>query len=88
MNCIMDASFAVQLAINPKNISQKSLLSRVQDSTVILAPSLFMVEVSNAFWKYYHFGDFSRAESRIGLHRARGPINLVKALRCARSPPC
>ena len=53
MTYILDASAAVEIALNrPKSTSLSDLL--IQGEWII-APDLFVSEVSNTFWKYHKF---------------------------------
>ena len=57
MIIILDASAAVEIILQ----KQKGIaLHRyIKDADWILAPRLFIAEVTNVFWKYYQFGDMS-----------------------------
>ena len=51
---VMDCSAAVEIARNtPRG---QGLLSLIEPTDKIIAPSWFQAEVRNVFWKYVHVG--------------------------------
>ncbi len=57
MIIILDASAAIEIVLQREN--GKRLLHHIEDAEWIMAPGLFISEVTNVFWKYYKFGDLS-----------------------------
>jgi len=52
---ILDASAAIKIVLQRKN--SKTFENYLTESDWIMAPGLFIAEVSNVFWKYYKFGN-------------------------------
>lgn len=57
MILILDASAAVEIVLQRGN-SQR-LFRAVEEAEWILAPALYIAEVTNVFWKYFKFGQLS-----------------------------
>ena len=57
MKIVLDASAALEVALNRKRAAELS--ARLNESDEVLAPELFVPEVVNAIWKLRHFGDLS-----------------------------
>lgn len=68
MIIVLDASAAVRSVIDPANSHWSKPLS---EADLVIAPELFVAEVSNTFWKYCHNGE---------LHRSRCESLLISAL--------
>ena len=57
MKIVLDASAALEVALNRKGAAELS--ARLNESDEVLAPELFVPEVVNAIWKLHHFGNLS-----------------------------
>ena len=57
MTVVLDASGAVEIAL--KNLRSEDFKEKLQKADVILAPDTFISEVTNVFWKYRKFSNFS-----------------------------
>ncbi|MFW6362357.1 MAG: type II toxin-antitoxin system VapC family toxin [Spirochaeta sp.] len=57
MRVVLDASAAVEIALKLERA--QSLLDQVLASSVVLAPDVFISEVTNVFWKYKKFQQFT-----------------------------
>ncbi|MBC2714404.1 MAG: type II toxin-antitoxin system VapC family toxin [Desulfobacteraceae bacterium] len=57
MIIILDASAAVEIILQRQK--GRALHRYIEDADWILAPGLFIAEVTNVFWKYYQLGDMS-----------------------------
>ena len=76
MITILDASAAVTLAMNlPESIPFQSNLD---NSALVLAPDLFVAEVSNAVWKYVRAGVLDVDQGSIVLERAVGLVDTFE----------
>jgi predicted nucleic acid-binding protein len=68
MITILDASAAVAIAMNlPESIK---FLPNIDTSDVVIAPDLFVAEVSNAMWKYVRAGMLDSEQGSTALERA------------------
>lgn len=52
MILVVDATVGIQMALNEK----PEILAR---ASTVVTPDLYLVEVTNAIWKYYRFENFS-----------------------------
>ena len=68
MIAILDASAAVDVVLNPSKADAIEPL--MSDAEWVLAPTLFVSEVTNVFWKYYTFHDVSMEVCEKGMARA------------------
>jgi len=69
---ILDASAAVKIVNQQKEI--KSYLDILKDADWVIAPDIFVSEVSNVFWKYHQFDDMTM---NICEHSLKSTIGLV-----------
>ena len=74
MKVVLDASAALEVALNRKNAS--SFAKTLQDADLRLAPDLLVPEAVNAAWKEHHFGgcDLGVCEEALDII-----LNLVSA---------
>jgi len=72
MTVVLDASGAVEIAL--KNQKSEDFKMKLQKADVILAPDTFVSEVTNVFWKYRKFTNFS---DEICLNGIEFCINLI-----------
>ena len=72
MTVVLDASGAVEIALeNSRSEQFKEILQRAD---LIIAPNTFVSEVTNVFWKYRRFSNFS---DEICLSGIEFCINLI-----------
>ncbi len=65
MIVVIDASVAVSLVVNPgNNVKEAEILS---EASWVLAPTLFVSEVTNAFWKYHTFQNLPQDKAAAGI---------------------
>ena len=57
MKIVLDASAALEVALNRKGAAELS--ARLDEADEVLAPDLFVPEIVNAIWKLHHFGNLS-----------------------------
>lgn len=76
MITILDASAAVALALNlPESLKFQQ---NIHNSALVLAPDLFVAEVSNAVWKYVRAGILDANQGSIVLERAVGLVDTFE----------
>lgn len=68
MIIVLDASAAIETILNRK--SSKLLTNKIQQADWVIAPSLFVSEVTNVFWKYQKFADYSYADCEKNIEQA------------------
>jgi predicted nucleic acid-binding protein len=54
MNIILDSSAAIELALNREK--SKQIEDLILEAEWVMAPDLFISEVTNVLWKYHNFG--------------------------------
>ena len=72
MTVVLDASGAVEIAL--KNLRSEDFKEILLKADVILAPDTYISEVTNVFWKYRKFSNFS---DEICLSGIEFCINLI-----------
>ncbi len=72
MMIVLDASAAAEIILHGKSAS--TLKQEVEDADWILAPYLFISEITNTFWKYYNFGSLAIEQCQSSIDDA---INLI-----------
>lgn len=65
MIIILDASAAVEIVLQRKN--SERFQHHIESADWVLAPGLFISEVTNVFWKYYRFGSLSVEQCEKGI---------------------
>ena len=65
MIIILDASAAVEIVLRREN--SKRLLPYIEDAEWILAPGLFVSEITNVFWKYHKFNKLPLEQCEKGI---------------------
>lgn len=70
MISVLDASAAAELVLLREG--GEEIEARVVESTLVLAPMLYVSEVTNIFWKYYHFEDMPQSACIQGIERCLG----------------
>lgn len=72
MIVVLDASAAISIALQ-QDVSEP-VMEYIKNANWVIAPDLFVSEVTNVFWKYHHFESLPLEISEIGLDNA---ISLV-----------
>ena len=73
MITVLDASAAVAVAMNlPESMKFQS---SIDTSDVVIAPDLFVAEVSNAIWKYVKAGIIDSDQGGLVVERAIGLVD-------------
>ena len=72
MTVVLDASGAVEIAL--KNQHSRKFTELLQKADVIIAPDTFVSEVTNVFWKYRKFSNFSDESCLNGIEFC---VNLI-----------
>jgi predicted nucleic acid-binding protein len=70
---ILDASAAVKIVLQQKPI--KPLLDVLKDADWVIAPDIYISEVSNVYWKYHQFEDLPMNLCEESLKRTIGLID-------------
>lgn len=68
MMIVLDTSAAVDLVLQPSKCEQEANL--LADAKRVLAPSLFVSEVANVFWKYHAFNKLPLEQAEEGMDMA------------------
>ena len=68
MIAVVDTSAAVDLVINPDGNS--GLSDILAEAKWVLAPTLYISEVTNVFWKYHNFQNLPRDRAEEGIELA------------------
>ena len=75
MIAVLDTSAAVDLILHPaQNNTESQILT---DAKWVLAPTLYISEITNVFWKYYNFMNLPRENAEQGIELA---LNLPDSL--------
>lgn len=78
MNLVLDPSAAVEIVLGRPHAQELGDL--VAAARQVVAPELFVCEVSNVFWKYHRHGGVDLERCEAGLHHAlQLPDELVPA---------
>lgn len=72
MRIVLDASAAVEVALQKERASE--FFNLIQAASVVLAPDTYISEVTNVFWKYRKFQQFT---DEICLKGIEFCLNLV-----------
>jgi len=65
MILILDASAAVEIVLQREN--SVHFIDHIESAEWVLAPGLFIPEVTNVFWKYCKFGNLSVEQCEKGI---------------------
>lgn len=68
MIAVIDASAAVEITL--QRDSAAKLMVLLTEAEWVIAPSVYVAEISNVFWKYQSFTDLSQAECETHLDTA------------------
>lgn len=77
MRTVLDASAAVNIVM--RTHLARELISALETSEMVLAPTLFHAEVSNALWKYVRTGIIDKPTAITRLEEARGLVDTFEA---------
>jgi len=72
---VLDASAAIVAVIGKKN--RETVLEHLADASSVLAPDLFVAEVTNALWKYVAAGEMNIDAASAALDAALGLIDAT-----------
>jgi len=70
--CVLDASAAVHLVL--RSAQSAALIRKIEAAALVLAPSLYCSETSNAIWKYVRAGQLDRTT---GIERCEEARQLI-----------
>jgi len=68
MIVVLDASAAIEVVLQRKHAKQLGIL--IQESDWLIAPSLFISEISNVFWKYHKISNYSLTDCEKNIEQA------------------
>ncbi len=66
MISVIDTSAAVEIALNKEKA--ETFKTVIAESEVVLAPDLYVSEVTNVFWKYRRLTEITDAQCREAIH--------------------
>ncbi len=72
MIAVLDASAAIDVLLRKGDVN--FLLSNIKAADIVIAPEIYISEISNAAWKYNKLANFSREES---ISLAEDGIHLI-----------
>jgi predicted nucleic acid-binding protein len=75
---VLDASAAIGVATDRAAASLRLILPEADE---VLAPDLFVAEVTNAIWKYHEFSNLSQGEAEARLEEAVGLVDTLVSCR-------
>jgi len=76
MSLVLDASAALEVVLQRPWAGQ--IAKSLSENDEVLAPTLYIAEVTNAFCKYYRAEELSREQCEIALERAKAlPDSLI-----------
>ena len=76
MIAVIDASTAVEVILQRPN--SEALVAVLSDAEWVIAPTVYVAEMSNVFWKYQSFTDLSQTDCETHLDNAIGlPDDLI-----------
>jgi predicted nucleic acid-binding protein len=61
MILILDVSASIEILLKRKNAN--SLKEKIALADTVIAPDIFVAEITNVAWKYYKIGNYSHEES-------------------------
>ncbi len=61
MKIVLDASAAIEIVLNKLDASEFSEI--ISKAEIVIAPELFISEISNVAWKYYKLANFSEQQA-------------------------
>lgn len=70
---VLDASMAVAMVLG--HSTDKKILGKVSSAKWVIAPDLFVAEVSNVFWKYHHFEAMPIRDCEASLQNSLGLVD-------------
>ncbi len=68
MIAVLDTSAAIDLILHPSDNNTESKI--LTDAKWVLAPTLYVSEVSNVFWKYHNFQNLLQDKAEQGIELA------------------
>ena len=83
MIAVLDASAALEVVLQRKRAAH--FRKHLAEASWVIAPDLFVSEVTNAFWKYYQFTDLPKDTCEAGIDAALSlPDDLIATVELAR----
>jgi len=68
MILVMDTSAAAGIILGRQQAAEMG--ARVAESDWVIAPTLYIAEITNVFWKYYRFADLTMEQCETAIDRA------------------
>ena len=68
MIIVLDTSAAIEIILNRK--SSELFAEKIRQAEWVISPSLFISEVTNVFWKYQKFANYSYADCEKNIEQA------------------
>ena len=68
MIAVIEASAAAEIILQRPSLTE--LVNLLNDAEWVIAPTVYIAEISNAFWKYQSFTDLSQADCETHLDNA------------------
>ncbi len=68
MIIVLDTSAAIEIILNRK--SSELFAEKIKQAEWVISPSLFISEVTNVFWKYQKFANYSYADCEKNIEQA------------------
>ncbi len=75
MIVIMDTSAAVEVVLRRSYSEQ--INERLSNADWVIAPDVYISEITNVFWKYYQFGDLSMESCEKGIENALSIVDDI-----------
>ena len=75
MIIVLDASAAVEIALGRS--SSSALHETLAEAASVLAPDIFVAEVTNAFWKYHRFSALPKTTCEDGIKNALELVDQI-----------
>ncbi len=79
MIIVLDTSAAIEILLNKEE--SKKLGKQVLDADTVIAPELYISEITNVAWKYNRIANFSHSEC---YRMAEDGINLIDQFLCTK----
>jgi predicted nucleic acid-binding protein len=75
MKIILDTSAAIEVVLGRSY--SKQIIERLSNADWVIAPDVYIAEVTNVFWKYYQFGDLSIESCKKGIENALSIVDDI-----------
>ncbi len=77
MRIVLDASAAANIILRTE--LAPTLIEKLKQSPLVIAPTLFHSEIANTLWKYVRFGDLDKETALTRYTEAIGLIDIFEA---------